>query len=67
MNICTTLTKLACITTQSLKTHLASEKEKSVSGRKLCKARVSLMCGAKALGSHHLKPIIVGKAKQPQS
>ncbi|KAK3891446.1 hypothetical protein Pcinc_004667 [Petrolisthes cinctipes] len=45
---------------------LASEKEKSVPGRKLCKARVSLMCGANALGSHRLKPIIVGKAKQPR-
>ena len=45
---------------------LASEKEKSVPGRKLCKARVSLLCGANVLGSHRLKPMVVGKAKQPR-
>ncbi|XP_045101464.1 tigger transposable element-derived protein 7-like [Portunus trituberculatus] len=45
---------------------LASEKEKSVPGRKLCKARVSLLCGANALGSHRLKPLVVGKEKQPR-
>ena len=45
---------------------LASEKEKTVPGRKLCKARVSLMCAANAIGSHRLKPIVVGKAKQPR-
>ena len=45
---------------------LASQKEKSVPGHKLSKVRVSVMCCANATGLHRLKPVVVGKAKQPR-
>lgn len=45
---------------------LASEEEKKIPGRKLSKQRVSALCGANATGLHRLKPVIVGKAKQPR-
>ncbi|KAG0726965.1 Tigger transposable element-derived protein 7 [Chionoecetes opilio] len=45
---------------------LASEKEKSVPGRKRCKSHVSVMCCANAAGTHRLTPVVIGKAKQPR-
>lgn len=37
-----------------------------VGDSKLCKARVSVLCCANATGSHRLKPLVVGKVKQPR-
>ncbi|KAG0720049.1 Tigger transposable element-derived protein 7 [Chionoecetes opilio] len=44
---------------------LASEKEKSVPGCKLCKSCVSVMCCANTAGIHHLTSVVIGKAEQP--
>ena len=35
-------------------------------GRKLDKARFSVLCGANADGSHRMKPIVVGKSAKPR-
>ena len=45
---------------------LASEEEKKIPGRKISKQRFSALCGANATGLHRLKPVVVGKAKQPR-
>lgn len=45
----------------------ASKAEKNTPGRKISKDRVSALLCANADGSHMLKPVIVGKSKQPRA
>ncbi|XP_060846462.1 tigger transposable element-derived protein 7-like [Rhopalosiphum padi] len=45
----------------------ASKADKNTPGRKISKDRVSALLCANADGSHMLKPVIVGKSKQPRA
>ena len=45
---------------------LANEEEKKVAGHKKSKQRITALCCANATGSHRLKPVVVGKAKNPR-
>ena len=45
----------------------ASKAMGEVRGRKLDKARISVLVGGNADGTHRLKPVVVGKAKKPRS
>ena len=45
----------------------ASQAMGEVRGRKLDKARISVLVGGNADGTHRLKPVVVGKAKKPRA
>ena len=45
----------------------ASTLVREIPGRKLDKARVSVLFGANADGTHRLKPVLVGKSKKPRA
>ncbi|KRZ66732.1 Jerky protein [Trichinella papuae] len=48
-------------------TSLVSMTEKTASGFKLCKERVTLLCCVNAIGSHRLTLLLVGKSKRPRA
>lgn len=46
---------------------LASENEKTATGHKVSKERITLMCCSNATGDHKVKLFIIGKSKKPRS
>ena len=44
-----------------------SKHEAKTRGKKLCKRRISALCGANASGTHRLKLCVVGKSKKPHA
>lgn len=46
---------------------LASEKEKTATGHKVSKERITLMCCSNATGEHKVKLFTIGKSRKPRS
>lgn len=43
-----------------------SDMEKTAPGRKISKQRITFLVGTNALGNHKLKPLLIGKSKNPR-